>query len=789
MPTEAPIRVLIDTYGIEDSADLWVDDSDSYWRARKALQDAVRGGSPLKVVVRNRGMDSYFEDLADEKSVAILPLDPRTRLLEALGVSTLPQQLMEDPQAVIDLRLLLLATDQPRQVREDATDWLLRVTLGPSWSRPTIGNEDDLAKAVLGCTQAARNVWHPLVVSLRNQRLQAWAEASPQFRDFLLWLAAAPAERSRAFVVGQLVERYPWHEASQWLAEENLVIELDALPEVREWLKTVQVSLSGAEADRLLPPGVAVRVDTFVRRVMAKDGLLAALRAIGGGLSCELNIVRQAVSDRVREGEAPLPEEVEEIRYRFSDRPEAKGLISLVDELSPRIEPQPLRSDSSWEDVSSWLAEQYLPFYSRASLVSALDTTRSHVSAFEEWILANYAELSRRNDCLAHTLVETVARAARDGPVLLVVVDGLGAQRANVAEESLARHGLHLDLPTQLRLSVAPTLTPVSKAAMLRGQLPCQFQIETAGTETYRRLMADALKLRNGDICIVSDRESSLEELSEAPGRVLVYLANQFDEDLIHKPLPAIVRRERTSEYLDHLARSVAEAAFAVERRTRAAVTVILVGDHGATELDRRQNGSLFLPNGVEATHARVVLGDAELSPDGTVCLEPSTFLLLQKVQVARGYRYFGQRPLGLTHGGITPQEMAVAVLLASTAPPASLQSLVVTVSGIIRRGRKDNLVQVSILNPNSKAVRVLRLHMRLIRLTTEVSRTIGGRGEHTFDALLDASEVRVDRVRLDGVVEWTVTGQPRTQEISQQLQTTGAALGDTEFETMFEER
>jgi hypothetical protein len=789
MPTEAPIRILIDGYRVEDSADLWVDDSDGYWRARAALQDAIRHGKPLKVAVRNRSMESFFGDLAEEKGVAIRHLDPRTKLLEALNVSSLPPQLMEDPQAVVDLRLLSVAAQQPRHAGEDASDWVLRVTLGPIWACPVVEKDEELAAIVLDCVQAVRKANHPLLVSLRNQRLQAWAEASPDFHDFLAWLVTAPAERSRALAVGQLLQRYPWHEASQWLAEENLVIELNALPDAREWLKRVCLRLSAPEADPILPPGVAVRVDLFVRRVMAEHGLMAALRTVGGALSCELNIIRQAVGDRVRKGEPLLPEEIEEIKYRFSDRPEAKSLVALVDELSPRPRPEPIQRESSWENVSSWLVEQYLPFYRRACLLGQLETTEFLVEAFEEWILANYAELSRRNDCLAHTLLQTIAEATASGPVLVVLVDGFGAQRATAMEESLTSHGLYVDLPLQVRLAIAPTLTQMSKTAMLRGQLPCQFRPNGVGAEGYRQLILNALHLRDGDVSVSTDREGSLEELAEAPGRVLLYLANRFDEDLIHSSLPAIVRRERINAYLDELGRSIAEAAVALQRRARTAITVIVIGDHGATELSRREGCSIVLPNGVETSHGRVVLGGLDRLPDGTALLDPATFLLQGKVLIARGYRYFGQRPLGLTHGGITPQEMAVAMVLASTAPPEGVQPPVVTVSGIVRRGRRDNPVQVFILNPNPKPIRISQVRIRLIRWATGVPRTVGSREQQISDASLDASEVRSDRLSLDGIVEWSAGGQPRTQEISQVVATTGAALRDDEFEEMFEER
>jgi len=788
MRTEPLLQIVFDPYGIGDSGDLRVEDSDSYWAARAALRDAIRGRKRLTVVVSNASMGSFFDDLAEEEVVGMHRLDPRTRLLEALAVRKLPQQLEEDPRAVIELGLLKLAGEEPRTVHEDAEDWLLRVELGPVWSRERIDSEQDIATVVLDCIRTRASVAHPLLLSLRKQRLQSWAGSSSGFKPFLTWLAENPSERARAFAVGQLLRPYPWHEASQWLAEDNLVIEIDALPGARGWLERIDLRLAGSAADGLLPPGMALRISRFLGRVLREDGFLPAVRSIGGALSCELHLIRQAVTDRVHNGASLTSEEIDEINRRFANRPDAEPLVSLANEVTPRSVPQPIDSSTPWPTVSTWLRDEYLPFYSRASLLGQLDGTTSCVDAFEKWVVANYSELSRRDDCLAHTVARAVADAAGRGPVLVVLVDGLGAQWASIMEECLARHRLYVEQPSQVRLCIAPTLTGYSKAAMLRGQLPGQFEQEGVGIEGYRQLVMQSLGLSTSEVRVLSDREGSLEMLAEAPTRVCVYLANRFDEDLVHKALSPITRREKVTAHLKQLGQSIADAAAAIEARLGQPVTIVVTGDHGATELSSG-DGRIPVSEEVPVTHGRAVLGDLDAVPEGSLALDKDAFLLKDRVIVAAGYRYFGQKPLGLAHGGITPQEMAVPMIVALTTPLAPLRPLVVTVSGTVSRGRSDNAMGVCVLNPNTVAVRLSRLSLRLIRLTTELPVNIEPRGQGTLSGLLDASELRTDTVQISGVAEWSAGGQQVSTEISQTVRTTGAALSDEQFEQMFEEK
>jgi hypothetical protein len=478
-------------------------------------------------------------------------------------------------------------------------------------------------------------------------------------------------------------------------------------------------------------------------------------------------------------------DEIKALRDRFLGYAGADWLISLADELSHTCSPASIGPDTTWSDVHAWLLDEYFPFYRRATVLRATDSMSPGTSAFEEWLLANYPELTRRDDCLAHTLIRALSAALAKGSVLLVVVDGLGGQWADTVAGALGRSGLAVE-PVQLRLSVVPTLTDTAKTAMLRGQMPNQFEWVQSGATAYRDLLVRALGLTENRVHLATDRDSSLEELAEKEGDVYAFLSNGFDEGFVHKPLPPLVRWERVRRFVDELGEGATEAAQAIERRAGRPTTVVIVGDHGATEVSAAEGSAISVSEGCRVTHGRVLLAAPETLAEGTAYLDPGRFLLPDGVAVARGYRYFGDKPRGLTHGGITPQEVAVPFIFASTAEPRPVGDLIVSVLGTVARGRADNDIQVLVLNPNQEQARVTGLRLRLVRWVSETVFRLRPAEERRLAAYLDGSEVRSGEVELTGTLEWSHAGRTRTQEIRQVMCTTGAAVSDTRFEDMF---
>ena len=783
--TDPKVKVFIDPFGLSAPGSMVVEDNAGYWRTREALSAALRDGSGLTITVRNRSMRSFFDDLANEGGVRLEELDPREHLRLALGVRSLPEEVTQDPRAIVALDLIGLATRRPRYAQEDAEDWLCRVLLGYEWAGRALVSDEQASSLIGNLARIQKESRSPLAIVLRNRRLEMLSGTSARYSGLLRWLAVEPIGRARALMFRCLVRRYPWHEVAQWLGDGDMVVWLAQLPQADGWVDWLTFDLGPAEADGLLPAGVAVRLRRFLLHAVSEGGLQQAVGTMTGMLGCELQVIRETVANRVDAKEAFTAEEAAVLQERFGGRPEAGALLDTARELVPPTSPSRVDPSWDWPRVSDWLMKDYLPFYRHKHLLGALRGTTELVKSFEDWVAANYSELSHRDDCLAHTITHDVARAAQTGAVLLVVVDGLGAEWLPYLKAALWRRGLFSGSGRELALGLLPTVTRVAKPAMLRGQLPGQVGVTVSGSDDYRRLLAVALSLADRDVRLATDLESSVEQLAEVPARVLVFLANKFDEELVHRPLGPMAYGERLRTYLDDLASSIGAAVEVIESRGGQPATVFVTSDHGATDLLRDADMSVGMPTGAETDHGRVVWGDTRFPEDRTLRLDPERFFLPGPATVARGYWYFGQRPQALTHGGVTPQEMAVPRLVMTARRQAAPQALVLTISGGILRGVAANPIRVLLLNPNPYAVTLRGIELRLVEMEVP-SVDIPAGGELALEGLLDASGIRTAQAAVEGLVRWAFDQHEESTEVRLSIATGGAAVGDSEFDKMF---
>ncbi|MCI5119072.1 MAG: hypothetical protein D3913_14250 [Candidatus Electrothrix sp. LOE1_4_5] len=143
---------------------------------------------------------------------------------------------------------------------------------------------------------------------------------------------------------------------------------------------------------------------------------------------------------------------------------------------------------------------------------------------------------------------------------------------------------------------------------------------------------------------------------------------------------------------------------------------LVACSDHGYTVLP--ENAPVLDITSEQKIKTRTVYGTLSVdrkdrSPQDQEQVWPlpaDLYGLRQDMMIPRGYTCFARRPHGATHGGCTPQEMAVPWFFFTERTTQPMQPLDYTLEGEIYRKRDKNPLTVNLSNPNAYPVTVIEL-------------------------------------------------------------------------------
>jgi len=147
-----------------------------------------------------------------------------------------------------------------------------------------------------------------------------------------------------------------------------------------------------------------------------------------------------------------------------------------LDSLQQPPQPEPLDLNASAKDAMQWATEQYLPFRRWDAAINP-SSERPRISdrlakSFVDWLLKSYPELRFDNSVLNYGVAALIQDFCQEGPVLWVVIDGLGWLDHQELLSYLTRNsGLSIETVLQPRISILPTKTEYAKWSLYT-QLP-----------------------------------------------------------------------------------------------------------------------------------------------------------------------------------------------------------------------------------------------------------------------------------------------------------------------------
>lgn len=770
------IEIICDRYGLYE-----VDDSDSlvtepaqYESALAKIKNHAETGDSLRVIVRNPALFDWF-DAAAKYGAQKLIVDPAAELANNLQQPIVPEYLQANPHWIVELRLLDKSQEQP-VLRESVDSWLKRVLLGEIWGNTAPVSADALSDLFAFLLSHKETSLHPLEKYLLRENLQYWRFNNPDKSELFSWLESNPFKRAQCIAWEQLLSLFPENRISAWLQQEHIWYELSQFPNRHQ--------LPRLALDVQLPENIAA----FARSFLSEEWNSSpdkALCFISGSLDFEKNFLMERLRQQLQD-EVAISQSIFEKILEFQKFPE---VISMARQLVPAKEPSELAINYSIGEIQNWMANEYLPFYNACSLLGQIERTEPYLSEFEKWLERHYTGMLFGHGMAYRQIAQLKKRILAGESVLMVVFDGLDYVCAH--DELLPvmqKNGFFPLNDLTPFFAFLPTQTCIAKPALVAGKMKSQIPDEVPNASFYKKLLQGYLGISENDIRSKTDRDGTLLELIQEPAQVYLYLDNHLDRELLHKNYRQYLRKKKYGEYVRKQTGKIAQCLKDFKEMYGKSLQVAICSDHGYTVIPK--SSAVIDITAAKEGKTRTVYGIQienfdDLDQQEIWILNPDLYGLNHKMIIPRGYSCFNKRPQGATHGGCSPQEMAVPWFIFSEDKPVPLEALSFSLEGEIFRKRADNNLTLNISNPNNYSVSILEMEIKGLETASSLPLTIGKSNVGKIHSSFNASAIGEPYVEFSG--RYRIQSMTGEMEKNLTIKVPTAGAMSTEFDDEFE--
>ena len=660
-------RIVLDPHYLRPlpAGALEVTDPASYRAARRHLLRAVRfpAEAAAPVVVRAGHWQHWFGDVPDWLET----VSPRRELQARYPGQPLPPALND--AAVLDLDLLHLPGLVPTAAG-------LRQHFFPGLPLPAAAVPSAAGLFRLA-TFAGANAQPLAVPYLRAE----WAAALAALPPALAPLRAADAAFARLLAEGIYLSGLP-AAAAEWGHEHRAALAAQhgiALADLAPLLRWTVPPFAPAAVEAGWEQGLQKTILAGLQPLPAPLRPLSQAALLPGHYRAEVLALLALAPVLAAETAAQL-----EQHYAAVLAADRSGLRERLRALvPPPLLPPPtaaalaaLPLPAQFRCWQEWATTGFIPH--KFWLDQLPDPTETQLTAVEkmaddygEWLFANYAALLNHGDILSNRSVRgRVADllAAPTSRVLWLIIDGFPAAYLPLLQAALTQHGLS-QVQLDYVLAPLPTITEIGMPALLNGLRPDDpdFVPHPQYEEALRRAFPGHSTAQSSAVGYFQQKLAADTDLC---------CLHWWELDAYqHKPQHHI-KGSRTEHIRRELDEYIGELAAEMRRLPDRHTHLVISTDHGATRCLRNQSGIKNRKINEAATkrHERCVkldnkslLNEAEhLDPAETYFLPPSLTHNPDPWVVARGYRYFGSNDAGYRHGGLTPEETIVPLVVAT---------------------------------------------------------------------------------------------------------------------------
>ena len=732
------IEIICDSYGIYKSEDydIFVKDSSQYEDAISMIKKNALEGKNLRVIVSNPALFDWF-DAAIKYGAQKCIINPITELANNLQQFVVPDYLKENPGWIVELNLL--DKSQATSTSGESIDiWLKKVLLGSIWGDEEPHSINALSEFFNFFLNNQEASLHPLQKCLLEKQLNHWSLNSQKNTKLFEWLKSNTFNRAKAFIWEQQLHLFPENKIAAWLQQDHIWYELSKFPD-RHYLPSITLSIP-------LPKNIAA----FAREFLVdewKSSADKALSFISGTFDFEKKFLLERLHHQLQD-EIPISSSLFEKIIEFQDFPE---VINLSRQLLPVRKPSLLSMDCSIKLVQNWMANEYLPFYNSCSLLGQLELTKPYIEAFEKWLERHYTNMLFDEAMAYRQIIQVKECVLASEPILMVVFDGLdylcACDELLPVMQKKALFPINDPIPF---FAFLPTHTNISKPTLVAGKMRSQIPNEVPKAYFYKELLQDYLGIPEKNIRSGTDHEGTILELLQEPTQVYLFLDNYLDRELLHKNYRQHLRKKKYAEYIRKQAETIIQCMKDFKDMYGKSLQVVVCSDHGYTVIPK--DASILEVPTINNGKTRTILSSdvvnlKTLDEKNIWKLNPHLYGLSHEKIIPRGYACFNKRPHGATHGGCSPQEMAVPWFVFNEEKPAALKNLIFSFEGEIFRKRKENHLTINISNPNNYKITIIEMEIKGMDVSSVLPLTINKNAIGTFQCPFNASAIAESHV------------------------------------------
>jgi hypothetical protein len=256
----------------------------------------------------------------------------------------------------------------------------------------------------------------------------------------------------------------------------------------------------------------------------------------------------------------------------------------------------------------------------------------------------------------------------------------------------------------------------------------------------------------------------------------------------LHRNYRQHLRQKKYKEYVKKQGEEIAKCLADFKDLYGKSLKLVITSDHGYTIIPKN-TGIIDIP--LKRSDRTRSVTDIKLKENKDIdqeniwTLNPDLYGLNSKMSIPKGYYCFGKKPRGATHGGCTPQEMAVPWFTLSDAKPELPKELSFSIEGEIFRKRANNLLKIIISNANPYQISITQFKIEDVSNTFNLPLMIGGNSISKLAFQFDASSIVESYVRFLIIYCFNGPSGSMKSELMITVPTTGAMT--TEFDDDFD--
>ena len=538
-----------------------------------------------------------------------------------------------------------------------------------------------------------------LLADVTNHDLQLWLGES-SISHLAAWLAVqVPASYQIFEQVWQ--QQRPTHPLTQYYQTE------DKRSLLCRWLGIVQPALTELEAYPLpIPDWLTEEFDQFWQQELYRSDASILDRLVLANQPGRDRITKQAFN--VLTNRPSLITKARETKLSAYLTHQQK--VELSDR-HPPAQPEPLPLDASPQQAMIWATTRYLPFrrWEVVTQVSSDQRLSDRLAdGFVAWLLRHYPDLKGEfagDSILNYSVASLVRHYCRDGPVLWVVVDGLGWLDHQELLSYLTQQQLGVEA-LQPRFSILPTLTKYAKWSLYTQLLP----EHTSWADDMGKAFAT---IGLGERYTDNRKAELLRDLRTGKHQLYCWDNTQFDK-LFHsaRDWKHLYNVERPA-VLKQIAAEIQSCVHEFPQPDQ--LRLVIATDHGQLMGELAQ--IIHCPDGL-TVEGRVAIG--ETNDPRFVVLKGDRYGLPHDFSIVRGaasfgsYSYTTNKAIIGSHGGLFPEEVVVGVSVLRQA--VTRQPVLIHCQGDGVAGKPGTLA-ITVNNPNP--IDLTNLCLRIKELTT----------------------------------------------------------------------